>query len=51
MNYILQLHVDEIRILFDRLRGKFLEFEDLCDFDKFVFLFNLDGAEISSWLG
>ena len=36
---------------FNKVTGKFPEFEHLGDVEKFVFLFTFDDAQMLSWLG
>ena len=45
------MNLNERRILYDKVTGKFPEFEHLGDVEKFVFLFTFDDAQMLSWLG
>ena len=44
------MNLNERKILYDKVTGKFPEFEHLGDVEKFVFLFTFDDAQMLSWL-
>ena len=45
------MNLNERRTLYDKVTGKFPEFEHLADVEKFVFLFTFDDAQMLSWRG
>ena len=45
------MNLNERRIFYDKVTGKFPEFEHLGDVEKIVILFTFDDAQMLSWLG